>query len=171
MVQVIAAIRRGTGHLFHQDRGTRTAPAGTLAGAFGSNIIGNQDGTRIYGLCRIAGHGEVHDIAGVVLHNVQHSPALVSPLRGFADLDRVRGGKEQARAGSGEHALPNEAGVHGLVAGSATGDDRDRRFIIGRAQRGAAPDEARVVPGGIGMLGDEPGQGIRQEGFLAIAKC
>ena len=171
MVQVIAAIRRGTCHLFHQDRGAGTAPSWALAGAFGSNIIGNQDGTRIHGLCRVAGHGEVHDIAGVVLHNVQHSPALVGPLRGFADLDRIRGGKEQARAGCGEHALPNEAGVHGLVAGSATGDDRNRRFIIGRAQRGAASNEARIVPGGIGMLGYEPGKGIRQEGFLAIAKC
>ena len=170
-VHVIAAVGGGTCDLFHQDGRAGTAAAGAVLVAIGGNIIGHQHRAGIYRLGGVAGDGEIHDVTGVVLHHVDYSPALVSPLGGLADLDRVRGGKEQSRAGRCEHALADKPGMHRFVTGTATGNHRHCRITVRGAQRRGAANEANVVPASIGVVGDEPGKGIRKESILAIAEC
>src|SRR5580658_1644867 len=60
-------------------------------------------------------HLEVQDVAGVVLHDVQHAGAAVDRLGGGLHL--VRGGRGEHLAGAGrvQHARADEAAVHGLV--------------------------------------------------------
>ena len=102
--------------------------------AISGKIIGYQHRARSYRLGSIAGDGEIHDVSGVIFHHVDYSPALVRPLGGLADLDRVGGGKQQSRAGRSEHALAYEAGMHRFMTGTATGNHRHCWITVFGAQ-------------------------------------
>ena len=62
-------------------------------------------------------------VAGVVEGEQQHAVALVGQLHGLKDELRVGRGKDVAHGLHVEHALADEAGLRGLVAGAAVGDD------------------------------------------------
>ena len=74
---------------------------------------------------QLAGHLEVHDVAGVVLHDVQHAGARVDDLRRLEHLVGRRRGEDLAAARGVEHARADEAAVQRLVARAAAGDQRD----------------------------------------------
>ncbi|SKY82459.1 Uncharacterised protein [Mycobacteroides abscessus subsp. abscessus] len=59
---------------------------------------------------------EVHDVAGVVLHDVQHARAAVRPPCGTDDLQGIGRGEDQSGARGVEHAGADHSGVHGFVA-------------------------------------------------------
>ena len=62
-------------------------------------------------------------VARVVEREQQHAVALVSALHGLEHQLGVRRGKDVADGLDVEHALADEAGLCGLVAGAAVGDD------------------------------------------------
>ena len=66
---------------------------------------------------------EVEHVAGVVLHDHQDTGAAVD--RPDRRLDRVRARAREHLAGArgGQQPGSDEAGVHRLVTGAATGDD------------------------------------------------
>ena len=69
----------------------------------------------------LGGHLEVHDVAGVVLHDVQHAGAAVDAARRFEHLVGHRRGEHLARARGVEHAGSDEPAVQRLVPGPAAG--------------------------------------------------
>ena len=89
-------------------------------------------------------HLEVHHVAGVVLDDVQRAGPAVDGLRGGEHLVRGRRGEHLARAGRVEHAHADEAAVHGLVAGAASGD---QRHLAG---------DGRVGAHDVGRVGEHP---------------
>ena len=84
------------------------------------------------GLGQLGRDLEVHDVAGVVLDDVQHARAAVDRLGGGQHLVRDRRGEDRARAGGIQHAHADEAAVHRLVAGAAAGDDADLALVAAR---------------------------------------
>ena len=86
-------------------------------------------------------HLEVHDVAGVVLDDEQDAGAAVD-RRGRGE-HLIRRGRREHLTGAGgiEHAIADEAGVQGLVAGAAAGNQR--HLVVHR--RPGAGDEGRIV--------------------------
>ncbi len=74
-------------------------------------------------MSQVRGHLEVHDIAAVVLHNVQYPSPTVHGLGGFQHLVRSRRGENSPGTTSIQHAHANQADVHGLVATATAGDN------------------------------------------------
>ena len=68
---------------------------------------------------------EVHDVAGVVLHDQQHALRVRGRANGAVDLDLGRGGKDVAADGSVQHARSDEARVRGFMAAAAAADEND----------------------------------------------
>ena len=76
-------------------------------------------------LAELGGHLEVHDVAGVVLDDVQHPGAAVDRLGRLEHLVGRGRGEHLARARRVEHAPADEPAVHRLVARAAARDDPD----------------------------------------------
>ena len=89
----------------------------------------------------VGGHLEVHDVAGVVLDDVQDARAAVDGLGRLHHLVGRGRGEHLARARRVEHALPHEPSVHRLVTRAAAGDDAD----LALHRRVGAHDVGRVV--------------------------
>ena len=90
---------------------------------------------------------EVHDVAGVVLDDVQDAGAAVDRLRRGEHLVRHRRGEDGAGAGGIEHAHPDEAAVHRLVAAAAARDHADLAGLGGvGAHDDVGLDDADEVP-------------------------
>src|SRR5450759_3892951 len=84
---------------------------------------------------------KVHDVAGVVLHDVKDAGTTVDRFRGGEHLVRHGRGEDRARAGRIQHAEPDEAAVHRLVAGATAGDDAH----LAGARRVLADDDVRFL--------------------------
>ena len=95
-------------------------------------------------LAEVGRHVEVHDVAGVVLDDVQDARAAVDGLRRLEHLVGRRRGEDLARARRVEHARPDEPAVHRLVPGAAAGDDAD--LALARARRPARRSTGRSRP-------------------------
>ena len=78
----------------------------------------------------LAGHGEVHDVAGVVLDNHQHACAGVRRLDSLHDAVRGRGGEHVAGHRCVQHALAHVARVRRLMAAAAAGDQADLALLL-----------------------------------------
>jgi hypothetical protein len=99
---------------------------------------------------QLGGHLEVHDVAGVVLHDVQHARAAVDPDRRGEHLVGHRRGEHLTRTRGVEHARADEPAVHGLVPGAAAGDEPDLAPHRGVA---AEDDAFREVDAQLGVGG------------------
>ena len=111
-----------------QHRDADPAPArGVQAVLDGDVVIDHDRGDVDAGLCRgeLGGHLEVHEVAGVVLDDVQDAGAAVDGRGGRQHLVGNRGGEHLARAGGVEHPAADEPGVQGLVPGPAAGYQPD----------------------------------------------
>src|SRR4029453_7769284 len=125
LVEVPALFGGGPGDLLQQDGHTDPAPPGGVEAVLnGDVVVGHHrhDPDARLGLGHLGGHLEVHDVAGVVLHDVQDTGPAVDGLRGGDHLVRHRRGEHFTRTRGVEHALTDEAAVQGLVAGTAAGD-------------------------------------------------
>ena len=109
---------------------TATSSLVTMDSTFDARVLGGHLGR----------HLEVHDVAGVVLHDVQHAGAPVDELGRLEHLVGRRRGEDLARAGGVEHAETDEAAVQRLVPGPAAGDQPD---LAG--DRGGRPVDDLVV--------------------------
>jgi hypothetical protein len=91
-----------------------------------SHVIVGDDGfhlgTGVLG-GHLGGHLEIHDIAGIVLDDVQHASAAVDEPGGLMHLVRCRRGEHLTGAGRVEHPRTDETTMQRLVPRPAAGDE------------------------------------------------
>ena len=123
--EVVATRRSSARNLLDDHRRPRTPPPRrVIVVDLGCHIVSHQHLLHL-SLGMVSRHGEVHDVARVVLHHMHNATATICPLRCRANLHRVRGRKQQPRASRVQHPLADEPGVHRLVTRPAAGDDGD----------------------------------------------
>ena len=87
--EIGAVLRGGAADLLEQHRDADTAAARGVEAVFDRDVIVGDDrlhlDARFLG-GQLGGHLEVQDVAGVVLHDVQHAGAGVDDLGGFVHL-------------------------------------------------------------------------------------
>ena len=74
-------------------------------------------------LAEFGGHFEIHDVAGVVLDDMEHARSAVDGARGGFDLIRSRRSEHLAGTSGVEHAFAHEPHMHGFVAAASTRHD------------------------------------------------
>ena len=117
--------RRGAADLLRQHGRAHAAAAGGVEAVLHGHVVVDRHAGDLdaVGLRQLGGHLEVQHVAGVVLDDVQHARAAVDRPGGGEHLIGHRRGEDRAGAGRVEHAAPDEAAVHRLVAAAAAGDD------------------------------------------------
>jgi hypothetical protein len=114
------------------------------------------------------GESEIEPVAGVVLDDQQR--ALVAGHREQCREHRIRAGRREHVAAhrGGQHALADEAGMGGLVAGAAAGNDGDARLVPVGAQDhadvGIAVEPRQAAVGGEQLARDR----IRDQGATRV---
>ena len=110
----------------------RTVPPDAAAtrgveGVLDRDVVGDDHGLDVdpFGLGQLGRELEVHDVAGVVLDDVQHAGTAVDRLGGGQHLVRDGRREDGTRAGRVEHPSPDEPAMHRLVAGATAGDHAD----------------------------------------------
>ena len=115
-----ALLRRRAADLLGQHGGADAAAPGRVQAVLDGDVVVDDDlldGDALVAR-EVGGHLEVHDVAGVVLDDVQDAGAAVDGLRRRQHLVRRRRGEHLARAGGVEHARADEAAVHAARAPS-----------------------------------------------------
>jgi hypothetical protein len=83
-------------------------------------------------LTEFRGHLEVHNVAGVVLDDVENASAAVDGSRSSFDLVRRGRSEHLTETGGIQHSFPNKSHVHGFVTAATSRHDgdfaRDRRI-------------------------------------------
>ena len=123
-----ALLSGGTGDLLQEHGDPHAAPAGRIEAVLDRDIVIRNDGRDLdTGLCssELGGHLEVHDVAGVVLHDVQDAGAAVDALGRLEHLVGYRRGEDFTGAGSVQHSVADEPAVQWLVARPAARDQSD----------------------------------------------
>ena len=148
-----ALLGRCAGDLLEQHGDADPAPARRPGAVLHGDVVVGDDRHDSRAALRgsqFGGHLEVHDVAGVVLDDMQHAGAAVDELGRGQHLLRHGGGEDLARAGRVQHAEPDEPAVQWLVTRPAAGDDPDLA-----APRRVAPvdDLVLVVDPEFGMRG------------------
>ena len=125
--EVRALLGAGAGDLLHEHGGSHPAPPGRVEGVLHRDVVVDDDAGDLDALVgrELGGHLEVQDVAGVVLHDVQHAGAAVDRRGGGQHLVGHRGGEDLAGAGRVEHAVADVPAVQRLVPGAAAGDEAD----------------------------------------------
>src|SRR6266498_4100308 len=162
-LEVAALLRLGPRQLLQQ-HGAADAPAslGVERVAHGHVVVDHDAldlAARLAG--ELGGHLEVHDVAGVVLDDVQHSSAAVHLPGGPLHLVRGRRGEHLARAGGVQHAPADEAPVHRLVARAAAGYQGD--LPLPRSIRPVHARRVVVHPHQVGVRPRDPLEGLPHE--------
>ena len=137
-VEVAALLGRRAGDLLQQHGDADAAAAGRPGAVLHGDVVVGDDGDDAragLGRRQLGRHLEVHDVAGVVLHDVQDAGAAVDQLGGGEHLVGHRRGEHLAGAGGVEHAEPDEPAVQRLVARAAAGDDADLALLRARPPR------------------------------------
>ena len=122
--QVVAALGRRADDALDDQRAGHAAAPGGVGRVLDRHVVVDDHG-RVVAVEHLGRHLEVHHVAGIVLHDEEHTGACVHG-RGRGEHLVGRGRSEDlAGAGRVEHAVADEAGVQRLVAGTATRDQRD----------------------------------------------
>jgi len=127
----------------------------------GDVVIGDDTGDLDsgVGVDDLGGHLEVHDVAGVVLDDVEDAGTAVDGGGGGDHLVGDRGGEDLSGAGGVEHAGAHEAAVEGLVPAASPGDDGDLALLLSPAAVDDVLVEVDVELVGVG--GGHAPQGVR----------
>ena len=151
---------RGADDLLDDQRAGDPAPPGAIGRVLDRDVVVGQDRLDSRPSMHLAGHLEIHHVAGVVLDDEQHAGAAVDRLRRRDHLVGRRRGEDLARTGRVEHAAADEAGVQRLVAAAAAGDQRDlaRRQLARGARTSARPERDDV-----GMRGGEAVEALGEQ--------
>ena len=159
----------GPGHLLHDDRHTHATATGGVERILNSHVILDDDSdnwdTGVH-FNEFGGHLEIHDVAGVILHDVEDAGPAIDGGGGGSDLVGNGRGEDLARAGGVQHACADEAAVKGLVPAAASGDDGDLAVLLGSSAVDDAPidiDSKRIR-----MCRGHAGQGFRDDGISGI---
>src|SRR5690606_8316627 len=143
LLQVVALLGGSAADLLGEDGAAHAAAACGVEAVLYGDVVVDHDARHFdtLSLAHLGGHLEVHDVAGVVLDDVQHTCAAVDGFGGFQHLVGSGAGEDLAGAGGVQHSHADEAAVHGLVAAATARDDP--YFALYR--RIGADDEVRVV--------------------------
>jgi hypothetical protein len=126
--EVAALVGRGAGQLLHQHGDAHPPAAGRVQAVLHRDVVVRDDRDDLdarVGGGELGGHLEVHDVAGVVLHDVQHTGAAVDATGGLEHLVGHRRGEHLPWAGGVEHAGPDEAAVQRFVPRPTAGQQPD----------------------------------------------
>ena len=136
VVEGDAICRGGTGGLEDGEGADVAAALLSLLGLGGGDVVGDVEGAAVDAVLdeAVAGHVEVHLVAGVVTTDDEDARALVD---GAGDAQDVLGrgrGEDVADDGGVHEAVTDDAAERGIVAGAATVDDGDLALgHLGRA--------------------------------------
>ena len=130
-----AGVGEVTGDLVDEER---AGDAARLDEVRQGDVVGDDDRLdgEALGAGALGGEAEVEPVAGVVLDDEQAAGRAGGGADAGEDGGDRRRGEDLAGDRGGEHAGADEAGVRGLVAGAAAGDDGD----LGRVAVGAEHD-------------------------------
>ena len=128
----LAGFRRRTRKLMYEYRARDAAPSGGIGAVLNRHIIAND---YIIGLDAIlrrnfAGHGEIHNITGVILDDHQNARAAIRRLDALNDAIRRGGRKYVARDRRIQHAVAHIARVRRFMAAAAAGDHADLAVLL-----------------------------------------
>src|SRR5690606_17689418 len=142
-LQVVASLGGGAADLLGEDGAAHAATASRVQAVLYSHVVVDDDARHLDALClgHFGGHLNVHDVAGVVLDDVEHACAAVDGLRRLQHLVGCGACEYFAGAGSIQHASADEAAVHWLVPATSTGDDT----YFALDGRIGADDEVRII--------------------------
>ena len=138
-----AVLGGATADLLDQHRHPDAPAAGGVERVLDRDVVVGEHGLDldVLALAHVGGHVEVHDVAGVVLDDVNDAGAAVDRLRRLEHLVGRGRGEHLPRTGGVEHAGTDVAAVHRLVAGAAPGDEPD----LALDRRVVADDDGRFV--------------------------
>ena len=171
------------GDLLHQHGDADPAAAGGVEAVLHGDVVVGDHGDHLdagLGGGQLGGHLEVHDVAGVVLHDVQHARAAVDGRGRLQHLVGHRRGEHLARAGGVEHAEADEPAVQRLVARAAAGDQPDlarhRRvapvddlvLVVDAQLRVGGGDAAQCLGDDVGRIVDELLHGVLPRAFAVL---
>src|SRR4051795_2711830 len=116
VLERLALLGRRAAVLLREHGHAGAAPARGVEAVLHGDVVVRDDRHDLdaLGLAHLGGHLEVHDVAGVVLDDVQDAGAAVDRLRRLEHLVRRRRGEDLAGTGGVEHAPPDVAAVHRL---------------------------------------------------------
>ncbi len=141
LVEAAPLLGRGAHELLEQHREADPAATRGVERVLHGDVVVHDDRLHLdTGLHRgeLGGHLEVHDVAGVVLHDVQHASAAVDLFRGRLHLVGRRRGEDLSGAGRVEHPEAHEPAVQRFVTRPAATHERDGAVVF----RGRAVDDA-----------------------------
>ena len=126
-VQVTTLLGGSADDLLQQHRQSDPATACGVERILHRDVVGHHHRLDAYSLLggQLRGHLEIHDVAGVVLHDVQHSCAGIRADGGRQDLVWGGGGEHLTCAGRVQHPDPDETTVQRFVTGASPGNHRD----------------------------------------------
>src|SRR6201981_174624 len=153
----------GSNNLLGQNRRTDSATSGRVKTVFNSDVIIDYDRFDLDPLRsgEVSGHLKIHDIAGIILNDVQHAFAAVHCLRGLVHLIRGGTGKNSARASGVEHPFSDKAAMHWLMSATAAGDDS--HFALHRSVSSRDVVRIEVNFNEVAKCGAEAGHGIEND--------
>lgn len=126
---------RLTGDLLHQYCDADPTPSGGEEAVLHGDVVSGDHGDDLdtgFGCGELGGHLEVHDVTGVVLHDVQDPRAGIDVLRRLQYLAGDRRGEHLARTGGIKHSGADEPAVQWFVTRTAPRDEPDLALDRGR---------------------------------------
>ena len=156
--EIVAAGGRRAADLFREHGRPRTAAARRVQAVFHRHVVIDNDRLHldVTGLAKFRGHFEIHDVAGVVLDDVEDAGSAIDGASGRFHLVGTGGSEDLAGTGGVEHALANESAVHGFVTAAAARNDA---HLAGDG--GVRPDHVHRIEGDLEDFGvgcGEPSQ-------------
>ena len=113
--EIVTAGGRRAADLFRQHGGADAAAAGRVEAVLHRHVVVDHDRLHLdaAGLAQLRGHFEIHDVAGVVLDDVEDAGSAIDRAGGRFHL--VGTGRREHLAGTGgiEHALPTNPPCRG----------------------------------------------------------
>src|SRR4051795_3978942 len=116
VLERLALLGRRAADLLREHGHADAAPAGRIEAVLDGHVVVRHHRRDLdpLGGRELRGHLEVHDVARVVLDDVQDAGPTVHGLRGLVHLVRRGRGEHLARTGGVEHAVADEAALHRL---------------------------------------------------------
>ena len=156
--EVVTAGGGRAADLFGQHGGADAAAAGGVQAVLHRHVVIDNDRLHLdaASLAKLGSHFKIHDVAGVVLDDVEDAGSAIDSGSGRFHLVGTRGREDLAGTGGIEHALAHKSAVQGFVTAAAARNDA---HLAG--DRGVRPNHVHGIEGDLEDVGvgcGEPGQ-------------
>jgi hypothetical protein len=123
--QIVAALGRRTAQLFREDGEPDATAARGVEAVFHGHVVVDDHRPHFHALslAELGGHFEIHDVAGVVLDDVENARSTVDGARGGFDLIRSRRSEHGPGTSGVEHASAHVPHMHGFVTAASARHD------------------------------------------------